>query len=56
LEEGLEALWRGGEVGGVMPSHPIRYTFPACCASTASGAARMAMALVVMNVRRSIIG
>src|SRR5215471_1873514 len=41
----------GGKVIAIMP---IRYTFPACCAS-ASGAARRTMPRAPTKVRRSII-
>jgi hypothetical protein len=36
--------------------NPIRYTFPACCASAVSGAARRLPAVAQRNVRRFVAG
>jgi hypothetical protein len=48
------AFWRGGEVGGVSASHPIRHTFAACCASAASGAsARLSMTVTASPIARN---
>jgi hypothetical protein len=50
-----KASMRGELSGEVVVRNAIRATFPACCASAASGAARRPPDKAPMNVRRSII-
>jgi hypothetical protein len=45
-----------GALGRVDADESIRYTFPACCASTASGAAKRLALRVRRNARRFIMG